>query len=105
MENAIVNRKGLLFALVLCSLVGVVAPDAAIASFHTGFGGGDPITRALQTAVDLLTGTPARLGAICAVAICGWMLKVGRLSFGRAAMVIAGIAVVFGAAEIVNRFA
>lgn len=56
----------------------------------------------LQNVVDLLTGNTARLLAILAVVIVGILWMFGLFDLRRAAIVVLGIVVVFGAAEIVN---
>lgn len=60
---------------------------------------------ALQTAVDYMTGSTARLLAILAVAGFGIAAFFGRISWKRAGEIILGIAIVFGAATIVDKFA
>jgi type IV secretion system protein VirB2 len=55
--------------------------------------------------VDILTGTPARLTAIIAVAAFGYSMYTGHISLRWGISIILGIAIIFGAAEIVNRFA
>jgi type IV secretion system protein VirB2 len=56
----------------------------------------------LQNVVDLLTGNAARLLAIIAVVVVGILWMFGLFDLRRAATVILGIVVVFGAAEIVT---
>lgn len=56
----------------------------------------------LQNVVDLLTGNTARLLAVLAVVIVGVLWMFGLFDLRRAAIVVLGIVVVFGAAEIVN---
>ena len=63
------------------------------------------INTALQTLVDFMTGPTGRLLAILGVAGLGIAAWFGRLSYPRAGEVIIGIAIVFGAAEIVDLFA
>jgi type IV secretion system protein VirB2 len=59
---------------------------------------------ALQQIVDLMTGTTARLLAILAVAGFGISAFFGKISWRRAGEIIVGIAIVFGAASIVEMF-
>ncbi len=56
----------------------------------------------LQNVVDLLTGNTARLLAILAVVVVGILWMFGLFDLRRAAIVVLGIVVVFGAAEIVS---
>lgn len=63
------------------------------------------IESVLQKVVDMLTGTAARLLAICAVVIVGIAWMFGFMDLRKAAYVVLGIAIVFGAAEIVDTLA
>lgn len=56
----------------------------------------------LQNVVDMLTGNTARLLAVLAVVVVGILWMFGLFDLRRAAIVVLGIIVVFGAAEIVN---
>ena len=71
-------------------------------SYAQSFG---KINTALQTLVDFMTGATGRLLAILGVAGLGIAAWFGRLSYSRAGEIIVGIAIVFGAAEIVDLFA
>ena len=90
-----------MFAVVL---TGVFAwsfafPHAAMAAF-----GSAPWETALQTVVDYMTGSTARLIAILAVAGVGVGMLAGYMSIRTALGVILGIAVIFGSATIVDLF-
>ena len=63
------------------------------------------INTALQTLVNYMTGPTGRLLGILGVAGLGIAAWFGRLSYWRAGEIILGIAIVFGAAEIVDLFA
>lgn len=84
-----------------------LAAGAAVAAIMT-FGAATPalasanVEGLLQNVVDLLTGNTARLLAILAVVIVGVLWMFGLFDLRRAAIVVLGIVVVFGAAEIVN---
>lgn len=56
----------------------------------------------LQNVVDLLTGNTARLLAVIAVVVVGILWMFGLFDLRRAATVVLGVIVVFGAAEIVD---
>lgn len=56
----------------------------------------------LQKVVDMLTGEVARLLAIIAVVIVGIAWMFGQLDLRKAAYVVLGVAIVFGASEIVS---
>jgi type IV secretion system protein VirB2 len=60
------------------------------------------IESALQNIVNMLTGNVARLLAIIAVIIVGIAWMFGYLDLRKAAFVVLGIGIIFGATEIVN---
>ncbi len=60
---------------------------------------------ALQQIVDYATGSTARYIAILAVVGFGFAAFLGRISWKRALEIVVAIAVVFGAANIVDMFA
>ncbi|TCM51159.1 type IV secretion system protein VirB2 [Rhizobium sp. PP-F2F-G48] len=60
------------------------------------------IEATLQNVVTLLTGNVARLLAIIATIIVGIAWMFGYLDLRKAAFVVLGIAIIFGATEIVN---
>lgn len=60
---------------------------------------------ALKTIVDYVTGSTARYIAILAVVGFGFAAFLGRISWRRALEIVVAIAVVFGAAKIVDMFA
>lgn len=60
------------------------------------------IENVLQNIVDMLTGNVARLLAIIAVIIVGIAWMFGYLDLRKAAFVVLGIGIIFGATEIVN---
>lgn len=99
------NRHPYFVAWSLCLLAAVASAWAPEAAAQFGGFGGSPFERALQSVVDLLTGTPARLTAIIAVAAFGYSMYTGHVSIRWGISIILGIAMIFGAAEIVNRFA
>ncbi|HEY2355943.1 MAG TPA: TrbC/VirB2 family protein [Phenylobacterium sp.] len=78
----------------------LAAASPAFAQTTGGVGGN--LTGFLQNIVDLMNSGVVRLVAILAVIACGagWMF--GHLDFRRAAIVVVGIIVVFGAATIVD---
>lgn len=59
---------------------------------------------ALQKVVDIFTGNTSRLLAILAVAGFGIGALFGHVSWRRAGEIVLGIAIVFGAASIVDMF-
>lgn len=60
------------------------------------------IESVLQNIVNMLTGNVARLLAIIAVIIVGIAWMFGYLDLRKAAFVVLGIGIIFGATEIVN---
>lgn len=88
------SRRRHAAAATLACAVSLVAAGPAFASAN--------VEGLLQNVVDLLTGNTARLLAVLAVVIVGVLWMFGLFDLRRAAIVVLGIVVVFGAAEIVN---
>ncbi len=86
------RRLGAAGAVALAASFIVVTPALASAN----------VEGLLQNVVDMLTGNTARLLAILAVVVVGILWMFGLFDLRRAAIVVLGIVVVFGAAEIVN---
>ena len=61
-----------------------------------------PLENIADFIVNFLTGAFARSVAIIAVAVLGYLGLTGRLRWGVAGSVIAGIAIIFGAVTIVD---
>ena len=89
----ILRRTGLVFTAALVTLI-LVEPASA-----QSLGG---IERVLQNIVDTLTGNVAKLLATIAVIITGLAWMFGYLDLRRAGFVILGVAILFGASEIVS---
>lgn len=79
--------------LLIASAAGLLTVQPAMAQDVEGL---------LQNVVDMLTGNTARLLAILAVVVVGVLWMFGLFDLRRAAIVVLGIVVVFGAAEIVS---
>ena len=62
----------------------------------------EPVENVLQYAVDLITGPIGRLIAIIAVAATGVLTMVGRIEGKTFVGIFAGVALIFGAAAIVD---
>ena len=62
----------------------------------------DPVQNVADMFVEFLTGAFATSVAVIGLAACGFMAMMGRLPWGVALAVIAGIILVFGAANIVE---
>ena len=82
--------------------VGSIATAASLILASPAFAQAANIEGLLQNVVDMLTGNTARLLAVLAVVIVGVLWMFGLFDLRRAAIVVLGIVVVFGAAEIVN---
>ena len=83
------------------------APETMAAVFslalvEPSFAQSGGIENVLQNIVDMLTGNVARLLAIIAVIIVGIAWMFGYLDLRKAAFVVLGIGIIFGATEIVN---
>lgn len=81
--------------------VGAIAVAMSLISVQPAFASAN-VEGLLQNVVDMLTGNTARLLAILAVVVVGILWMFGLFDLRRAAIVILGIVVVFGAAEIVG---
>lgn len=81
--------------------VGTIALATSLFTAQPAFASAN-VEGLLQNVVDMLTGNTARLLAILAVVIVGILWMFGLFDLRRAAIVILGIVVVFGAAEIVG---
>lgn len=92
MTSAPARRFGAMLAIAAVASVSLASPAFASAN----------VEGLLQNVVDMLTGNTARLLAILAVVIVGVLWMFGLFDLRRAAIVVLGIVVVFGAAEIVN---
>ena len=62
----------------------------------------DPVQNVADMFVEFLTGAFATSIAVIGLAVCGFMAMMGRLPWGAALAVIAGIILVFGAANLVE---
>jgi type IV secretion system protein VirB2 len=81
----------------------VMATVLMLAGAGTAFAqGAAGIESVLQNIVNLLTGNVARLLAIIATIIVGIAWMFGYLDLRKAAFVVLGVGIIFGATEIVN---
>lgn len=94
MSLPVSRRRRYAAAATLAYAVSLAAAGPAFASAN--------VEGLLQNVVDLLTGNTARLLAVLAVVIVGILWMFGLFDLRRAAIVVLGIVVVFGAAEIVS---
>lgn len=85
-----------LFFLLLASAVVTVALHEPAAAQSAN------VEKVLQNIVDALTGNVAKLLATLAIIITGMTWMFGYLDLRRAGYVILGVAILFGAAEIVT---
>ena len=85
------RRVGAITCLTLTVALGAVTPASA-----------QDVESLLQNVVDLLTGNTARLLAVIAVVVVGILWMFGLFDLRRAGVVVLGVIVVFGAAEIVD---
>ncbi|PHM51281.1 TrbC/VirB2 family protein [Xenorhabdus sp. KK7.4] len=88
------NKSFMAVVFMLCSLMFI--PELAHAA------GGDPISRGLNWAVELLTTGLARSAAILSIAVLGYMAWAGHLTGRIVGFAILGIVFVFGGASIVD---
>jgi type IV secretion system protein VirB2 len=92
------NKKGnpQANALLLAAIVSALAIEPALAQELA------PLENVVDFLVSFLTGAFARSVAIIAVAVMGYLGLTGRLRWGVAGSIIVGIALIFGAASIVD---
>lgn len=87
------RRSGALLSIGFVVALGITDPALAQTANIEGV---------LQNIVDMLTGNVARLLATLAVIIVGIAWMFGYLDLRKAAYVVLGVAIVFGATEIVD---
>ena len=97
-----VHRKKLASALALGGLAALMAIALAEPAAAQAFGKLETILGQITSA---LTGAVGKSLATIGVMIVGIMWVFGQIDFRRAGAVILGIAIIFGAAEIVNTMA
>jgi type IV secretory pathway VirB2 component (pilin) len=79
-------------------LMFLLAPTIALAS------GDDDLSNVLQSFIDLLQSTPARLLAVVAIIGVGYgTLYLGKIPKERAVAIVIGIGIIFGATYIVQQ--
>ncbi|MGE6743637.1 TrbC/VirB2 family protein [Allorhizobium pseudoryzae] len=89
------NHKALLsLALLTCSMA--LAPELAYAQSAA------PVEGILDWFVGVLQGNVARSLAIIAVCFLGFLFLTGRMAWQGAISIVIGIAIIFGAAELVD---
>jgi type IV secretion system protein VirB2 len=91
------RRDCLLPSLIICILI-FAASDPALASSATF----QPLNTALSSVLDLMTGTFATTAATVAVAAVGYLALTSRIPWGWAFSVVIGVALIFGAAQVVT---
>lgn len=91
MSPLVVRRAGAVASIALVVTLSAVEPALA-----------QDVEGLLQNVVDMLTGNTSRLLAVIAVVVVGILWMFGLFDLRRAAIVVLGIIVVFGAAEIVD---
>lgn len=91
MSPLAIRRASAVTSIALVVTLGAVQPALA-----------QDVEGLLQNVVDMLTGNTARLLAVIAVVVVGILWMFGLFDLRRAAIVVLGIIVVFGAAEIVD---
>lgn len=82
--------------------IAMMATVFSLASIEPSFAQAGGIESVLQNIVNMLQGNVARLLAIIAVIIVGIAWMFGYLDLRKAAFVVLGIGIIFGATELVN---
>lgn len=93
-----INLRGALLIGAIVGLAMVVSTDAALASSSTF----QPLNTALKSVLDFMTGTFATTAATVAVAAVGYLALTSRIPWGWAFSVVIGVALIFGAAQVVS---
>lgn len=83
-------------------LVAVIATTVVIALAEPAFAQSANVEKVLQNIVTALTGNIAKLLATLAVILTGLAWMFGYMDLRRAGMVVVGVAVLFGASELVS---
>ena len=83
-----------------CACIAALIASPAFA--QAGGGNFQPVDNALSFLVQAMQGTIARSAGILSVVVLGYLALSGRLSWFFAMSVILGIALIFGAASIVD---
>jgi type IV secretion system protein VirB2 len=92
------SRSDAMFLGVLVGLALITGPDLALAQTATF----QPLNTALTSVLQFMTGTFATTAATVAVAAVGYLALTSRIPWSWAFSVIVGVALIFGAAQIVQ---
>ena len=92
------SRSDALFLSLLVGLALVAGTDSALATTATF----QPLNTALTSVLSFMTGTFATTAATVAVAAVGYLALTSRIPWSWAFSVIVGVALIFGAAQIVQ---
>jgi type IV secretion system protein VirB2 len=92
------SRSDAMFLGVLVALALITGPDSALAQTATF----QPLNTALTSVLQFMTGTFATTAATVAVAAVGYLALTSRIPWSWAFSVIVGVALIFGAAQIVQ---
>jgi type IV secretion system protein VirB2 len=93
-----VSWSNAVFLMALAGLVLLSGTDAALATTATF----QPLNTALTSVLQFMTGTFATTAATVAVAAVGYLALTSRIPWSWAFSVIVGVALIFGAAQIVQ---
>ncbi|MFY9656450.1 MAG: TrbC/VirB2 family protein [Methylocystis sp.] len=93
-----ISRSDALFLSLLIGLALVAGSDSAMAQTATF----QPLNTALTSVLSFMTGTFATTAATVAVAAVGYLALTSRIPWSWAFSVIVGVALIFGAAQIVQ---
>ncbi|SEF01377.1 type IV secretion system protein VirB2 [Rhizobiales bacterium GAS191] len=99
------HRRGMWTAGLVLSLAVVavsLGAGEAFAQTTGGTGAFQPVSTAAQSVLTFMTGTFATTAATIAVAAMGFFALTGRIPWNWAFSVIIGIALIFGAAQVVQ---
>lgn len=90
------SRRKIVLWMALASVGAVLVPELAYAQSAA------PVEGILEWFVGVLQGNVARSLAIIAVCFLGFLFLTGRMAWQGAISIVIGIAIIFGAAELVD---
>lgn len=90
------SRRKIVLWMALASVAAVLVPELAYAQSAA------PVEGILEWFVGVLQGNVARSLAIIAVCFLGFLFLTGRMAWQGAISIVIGIAIIFGAAELVD---
>jgi len=92
------KRSDAVFLGIMIGLALIAATDSALATTATF----QPLNNAMKSVLDFMTGTFATTAATVAVAAVGYLALTSRIPWSWAFSVVIGVALIFGASQVVS---